>query len=99
MLALFVTSFAAAHRLASLDGARTGLLSGSCFGWCDTADCGCVKLNDFSCAATSGFFFAGDLGAGDVNRPALADVSGAVCLMDLIGDFAEDDDLVPSGVA
>ena len=76
-----------------------GLLSGSRFGWCETADCGCVKLNDFSYSTTSGLFLAGDLGAGDLNRPALADLSGAVCLMDLIGDLAEDDDPVPGGVA
>ena len=56
-----------------------------------------MKLNDFSYPTTSGFFLAGDLGAGDVNRPALADLSGAVCLMDLIGNLAEDDHPVPGG--
>ena len=56
-----------------------------------------MKLNDFSYPTTSGFFLAGDLGAGDVNRPALADLSGAVCLMNLIGNLAEDDHPVPGG--
>ena len=58
-----------------------------------------MKFNDSPYPATSGFFFAGDLGAGDMNRPALADLSGAVCLMDAFGNLAEDDHPVPGGVA
>ena len=56
-----------------------------------------MKLNDFSCTTTGRLFFAGDLGAGGLNRPPLADLSDAVCLMDLIGNLAEDDDRVPGG--
>ena len=56
-----------------------------------------MKLNDFSYPTTVRLFLAGDLGAGDLNRPALADLSGAVCLMDLIGNLAEDDHPVPGG--
>ena len=93
----FVTSFASAHGSLRSMVLGLGLLSRSRFGWCETADCGCVKLNDFSCATTVRLFLAGDLGAGDVNRPALADLSGAVCLMDLIGNLAEDDHPVPGG--
>ena len=56
-----------------------------------------MKLNDFSYPTTVRLFLPGDLGAGDVNRSALADLSGAVCLMDLIGNLAEDDHPVPGG--
>ena len=74
-----------------------GLLSRSRFGWCDAADCRGVKLNDFSCTTTSCLLRAGDLGAGDLNRPALPDLFCAVCLMHLFGNVPEDDHFVPGG--
>ena len=74
-----------------------GLLSGFCFGWCDAADCGGVKLNNFSCPPASCLLLAGDLCAGDLHRPALADLSCAVCLMHLFGNIAEDNHFVPGG--
>ena len=48
----FVTSFASVHGSLRSMVLGAGLLSRFRFGWCETADCGCVKLNDFSYPTT-----------------------------------------------
>src|SRR3954447_19711345 len=89
--------FAAAHGLASLDGARTGLAA--FWMWHGAGDhaCNvcCVKLLHRVSSTSWAYFFPGDLSTLYLNEPAFSDFSGLMSSLQLIGRLSEGNNFVP----
>jgi hypothetical protein len=58
-----------------------------------------VKLTDDSGPTSLGLFVSGDMLAADIDKAALANLSSATCLAQLLSGLSEGDDLMPNGAS